>query len=164
MFRIIQLPAVLAALGILMAFPGAAEDTRAAGKSERVQVVFSKGTGGRLDVGFNAQGRELRLQLVPNPRLQRWAAGSRWHQYQGALQGVPDSWARLAVAGESIAVRSSTVASCCWSSPARAPRRKYFAWRTRTSAVTSAWPAIRWRSRRSSRPRWDRSRQRASRD
>jgi hypothetical protein len=102
MFRIIQLPAVLAALGILMAFPGAAEDTRAAGKSERVQVVFSKGTGGRLDVGFNAQGRELRLQLVPNPRLQRWAAGSRWHQYQGALQGVPDSWARLAVAGESM--------------------------------------------------------------
>ena len=86
-----------------MALPCVCGAVGAAEKAEHVRVAVSKlGATDALRVSFVAQGRDFRLQLVPNPRLARWAAGSRWHQYSGSLQGVSTSWARLAVAGESL--------------------------------------------------------------
>jgi len=105
MFRTPQLLvlALLAALGAPLAAPCAAGETRAAEKSERVHIAVSKlRATGRLDASFNALGRDFRLRLIPNPRLARWSAGSRWQQFTGSLQGADTSWARLAVAGESM--------------------------------------------------------------
>jgi hypothetical protein len=103
MIRTLQRPLVLAALGALTAFPGAAGETRAAGKSERVQVAVSKpGTTRGLRLRFAALGRDFQLRLEPNPRLAAQAEGSRWQQYAGSIPGEPASWARLSVAGGSL--------------------------------------------------------------
>src|ERR1043165_9046843 len=92
---------VLLTLAALTVPPGIAGDTRAP-LSEHVQVAVAKRAGtARVDAHFLALGRDFRLQLAPNPRLARWAAGSRWQQYAGTLDGVSGSWARLAVAGDS---------------------------------------------------------------
>ena len=63
--------------------------------------VSKLGTAGGLRVSFEAKGRDYRLRLAPNPRLARWATGSRWQHYAGELEQVPDSWARLSIAGNS---------------------------------------------------------------
>ena len=103
MFRPFQVPAALAVLAALMAFPCASGDARLADGSERVHVAVAKlGTTDGMRVSFAALGRDFRLRLTPNPRLARWAAGSRWHQYTGQLEGVGSSWVRLSVAGESL--------------------------------------------------------------
>lgn len=102
-FRCSELLVALAAVGALTAAPCASREILALEKLERVQPAVSKlrATGG-LRVSFFAKGRDYRLRLEANPRLARWQAGSRWHQYAGSLEGVRDSWARLSIAENSL--------------------------------------------------------------
>ena len=70
--------------------------------AERVLPVVSKLQGrGELRVAFSAHGRDFRLALAPNARLERWSNG-QWHHYAGTLEGASGSWARVSVAGESL--------------------------------------------------------------
>jgi hypothetical protein len=70
--------------------------------AERVLPVISKLQGrGELQVTFAAHGRDFRLALAPNARLERWSNG-QWHHYAGRLEGASGSWARVSVAGESL--------------------------------------------------------------
>ena len=55
----------------------------------------SKGDAAKLE--FTAFNRSFRLHLTNNPRLARFAAGSSVQLYQGAVEGVPGSWARISV-------------------------------------------------------------------
>lgn len=92
----------MAALGALMAHPCVSAEPRP-DKSERVHVTISKaGAAQGVRASFSAMGRDFRVRLEPNPRLARWASGSRWLQYTGSLDGASTSWARLAIAGESL--------------------------------------------------------------
>jgi hypothetical protein len=53
--------------------------------------------GGDATLEFNAFGRDFRVQLSSNQRLAHAAAGSSIQLYEGTLDGVPDSWARISV-------------------------------------------------------------------
>jgi hypothetical protein len=57
----------------------------------------SKGDAATLDLA--AFGRTFRLQLSSNQRLAKVAAGSSVQLYEGAIEGVPDSWARISIGG-----------------------------------------------------------------
>lgn len=66
--------------------------------SEDLRPAFTRATkGNAARLEFTAFGRGFRLRLSENPRLARVAAGSSVQLYQGALEGVPDSWARISV-------------------------------------------------------------------
>ena len=54
-------------------------------------------SGGSATLELNAFGREFRLRLADNPRLAPVAAGSSMQLYQGDIEGVPGSWARITV-------------------------------------------------------------------
>ncbi len=54
-------------------------------------------TGGSAILELTAFGRNFRLQLSSNERLARLATGSSVQLYKGALEGAPDSWARISV-------------------------------------------------------------------
>jgi hypothetical protein len=70
--------------------------------AERVLPVVSKLEGsGELRVTFAAQGRDFRLELMPNRRLERWSDG-QWHHYAGALAGAKGSWARVSLGDGSL--------------------------------------------------------------
>jgi hypothetical protein len=55
----------------------------------------SKGDAATLE--FSAFGRDFRLQLSSNRRLAQLAAGSAVQLYEGTLEGVQGSWARISV-------------------------------------------------------------------
>jgi Metallo-peptidase family M12/Domain of unknown function DUF11 len=87
----------LAGLGAA-SVPCAADERGTVDNSERAQPVISKrGDQGSVRVRFFANGRDYRLRLELNPRLERWSTGT-WHQYAGSLEGNGKSWARLAIA------------------------------------------------------------------
>jgi hypothetical protein len=70
--------------------------------AERVLPVVSKQErGNELRVLFSARGRDWRLQLAPNRRLERWSNG-QWHHYVGTLAGATGSWARVSLRGGSL--------------------------------------------------------------
>jgi hypothetical protein len=58
-------------------------------------ALARKGTAATLD--FTAFGRDFRLQLAGNPRLAKLAAGSAVQLYQGTVEGLPGSWARISI-------------------------------------------------------------------
>jgi hypothetical protein len=100
-FRV-ELLLALAACSALTAAPCLSREGLLVEELARVEASVSKlGTDG-LRVSFEAKDRDYRLRLVPNPRLVRWATGSRWQHYSGVLERVPGSWARLSVAGNSL--------------------------------------------------------------
>ena len=105
MFRSLtcKLLAALAALGALVALPCAARERRVVEEMEYVQATVSKvGQSDELRVSLSALGGEYRLRVSVNPRIDRWAASGELHHYQGTLEGVPDSWVRVSIAGESL--------------------------------------------------------------
>jgi hypothetical protein len=55
----------------------------------------SKGNTAKLE--FSAFERQFRLQLSINPRLTQAAAGSSVQLYEGIVEGVPRSWARISI-------------------------------------------------------------------
>lgn len=102
-FRRVQLLLALTAVSTLTAPVCLSRESPRVEEFARVQATVSKlGTAGRLRVSFEARGRGYRLSLTPNPRLVRWATGSRWQHYAGVLDQEPDSWARLSIAGNSL--------------------------------------------------------------
>ncbi len=71
-------------------------------KYERAQPSISgQDTDTFRKVRFFANGREYRLRLRLNSRLERWSSG-HWHQYAGALEGKDGSWARLAMSDSTL--------------------------------------------------------------
>src|SRR5690349_11303356 len=71
-------------------------------KYERAQPSLSgQDTDTSRKVRFFANGREYRLRLRLNSRLERWSSG-HWHQYAGALEGKDGSWARLAMSDSTL--------------------------------------------------------------
>lgn len=102
-FRVELSLLALVAVSGLAAPPSLSREILQAEKSAHVQAAVSKlGTAGGLRVSFEAQGRDYLLRLAANPRLARWAAGSRWHHYAGVLDEAPGSWARLSISGTSL--------------------------------------------------------------
>jgi hypothetical protein len=91
---------VLLALAVLGASSAAsAADLGTVDRFERAAPTVSKlGSDSSLHVRFFANGRDYRLRLELNPRLERWSTGP-WHQYAGVIEGNARSWARLAIAG-----------------------------------------------------------------
>ena len=89
--------ALSAVLGIA-AVPCVAQQPATIAETERVlPAIIRQGQADGLRVSFFARGRTYHLRLESNPRLERWSRGS-WHQYRGAIEGIANSWARLAVA------------------------------------------------------------------
>src|SRR4051812_35661578 len=99
MNRIARFEVSLALLALGAAsLPCVADERGTVDRFERAQPTVSRRDGdAALRLSFYANGREYRLRLAPNPRLDRWSVG-RWHQYTGAIEGNGRSWARLAVA------------------------------------------------------------------
>jgi hypothetical protein len=89
---------LLPALVVLAAplVPSAAAERGTVEKFERALPIISKRDDASRDVRFFADGREYRLRLRLNSRLERWSSG-HWHQYAGFLEGREHSWARLAM-------------------------------------------------------------------
>jgi hypothetical protein len=66
--------------------------------SEELQPALSRASkGDTATLEFTAFGRDFRLRLSSNPRLAQVAAGSSVQLYQGTIEGVPRSWARISV-------------------------------------------------------------------
>jgi hypothetical protein len=66
--------------------------------SEDLQPVLTRASkGGAATLDFTAFGRGFRLQLSSNQRLAHVTAGSSVQLYQGTLEGVPGSWARISI-------------------------------------------------------------------
>jgi hypothetical protein len=66
--------------------------------SEDLRPVFTRASkSGAMKLDFAAFGRDFRLQLSSNRRLERLAAGSSVQLYKGTLDGAPGSWARISV-------------------------------------------------------------------
>ena len=66
--------------------------------SEDLQPALSRASkGDTATLEFTAFGRDFRLRLSSNPRLAQIAAGSSVQLYQGTVEGVPRSWARISV-------------------------------------------------------------------
>ncbi|HET9865068.1 MAG TPA: M12 family metallo-peptidase, partial [Steroidobacteraceae bacterium] len=55
-----------------------------------------------LRASFFANGREYRLRVEPNRRVQRASTGGHWRQYAGVIEGNDSSWVRLAIAGQAL--------------------------------------------------------------
>lgn len=67
---------------------------------ERWQPTISRDAANRATaVRFSAYGRQFRMQLQPNTRLEAAAAGSAIQLYRGSLVDAPGSWVRLSVNG-----------------------------------------------------------------
>ena len=65
---------------------------------EKLQTIAAaREASGRERISFEAYGRRFDLRLEPNERIARVLAGKagRARPLRGALEGVPDSWARL---------------------------------------------------------------------
>jgi hypothetical protein len=66
--------------------------------TEDLRPAFTRASkGGAATLELSAFGRSFRLQLSSNQRLAHVAAGSSVQLYEGTLEGVPDSWARISV-------------------------------------------------------------------
>ncbi|HET9865477.1 MAG TPA: hypothetical protein VFP37_18720, partial [Steroidobacteraceae bacterium] len=74
---------------------GALADDATIGTHERVRAVVA-GRAGRstLRASFFANGREYRLRVEPNRRVQRASTGGHWRQYAGVIEGNDSSWVR----------------------------------------------------------------------
>jgi len=81
----VALPPVSGAAGGLV--PQHSEDLRLR--------LSSKGSSATLE--FAAFGRDFRLRLSHNPRLAQVAAGSSVSLYQGTVENMPGSWARISM-------------------------------------------------------------------
>jgi hypothetical protein len=94
------LPALAALAAAQM--PCAAAEVGTVDKFERAQPIIAKRDGDESrDVRFFANGREYRLRLHLNPRLDQWSSG-QWRQYAGSLEGEGKSWARIAIAEKTL--------------------------------------------------------------
>ena len=87
LFVVTAWPALSGAAGGLV--PQHAEDLRPA--------LTRASKAGPATLEFTAFGRGFRLQLASNQRLAKVAAGSSVQLYQGTLEGVPGSWARITI-------------------------------------------------------------------
>jgi hypothetical protein len=68
--------------------------------SEDLRPVLTRvAKGGAATLELTAFGRAFRLQLTDNERLAHVAAGSSVELYQGGIEGVPGSWARISIQG-----------------------------------------------------------------
>ncbi len=88
---------ICCAATLLPALAGAASGL-APQRVEKLQPVLaphSHDAGMQLE--FSAFGRGYRLQLAANPRLAAAATGAAIQLYAGSIDGVPGSWARIAV-------------------------------------------------------------------
>jgi hypothetical protein len=66
--------------------------------SEDLRPALTRASkGGAATLEFTAFGRDFRLQLASNQRLAKFIAGSSVQLYEGTLEGVADSWARISV-------------------------------------------------------------------
>jgi hypothetical protein len=66
--------------------------------SEDLRPAFTRASkGDAATLEFTAFARDFRLRLSSNQRLTQLAAGSSLQLYQGAIEGVPGSWARISV-------------------------------------------------------------------
>ncbi|HTU67787.1 MAG TPA: M12 family metallo-peptidase [Steroidobacteraceae bacterium] len=66
--------------------------------TEDLRPTLTKASrGDAATLQFTAFGRDFRLQLSDNRHLAKLAAGSSVHLYQGTLEGVADSWARISI-------------------------------------------------------------------
>lgn len=97
----LQRLAFLAVLGIA-AVPCVSREPATVILSERVRpAIVRQGKESALRVSLAANGRVHHLRLGLNPRLERWSTGS-WHQYRGVIEGIGNSWARIAVSHDLI--------------------------------------------------------------
>ncbi len=88
---------------VALAMPCAARDSATVQELEYVKArVAAIGQSGELRVNVSALGREFQLRVGVNPRVDRWAPPGGLHHYQGVLEGVPHSWVRVSIAGESL--------------------------------------------------------------
>jgi Metallo-peptidase family M12 len=65
--------------------------------TEDLRASLTPASSGGATLSFTAFGRDFRLRLSANERLARLAAGSGVQLYKGAIEGVPDSWARISL-------------------------------------------------------------------
>jgi hypothetical protein len=87
---------------LLAAIAWPASGTAASGlipqHTEDLRPVLTRSSkGGAATLELTAFGRGFRLQLSSNQRLAHVAAGSSVQLYQGTLEGVPGSWARISI-------------------------------------------------------------------
>jgi hypothetical protein len=66
--------------------------------SEDLRPILTRAAkGGAATLELTAFGRDFRLRLANNPRLAHVATGSSVQLFEGALEGVPGSWARISI-------------------------------------------------------------------
>jgi hypothetical protein len=65
--------------------------------SEDLHPKITSASKGPATLEFTAFGRHFRLTLSDNRRLAHVAAGSRMQLYEGTIEGMPRSWARISV-------------------------------------------------------------------
>lgn len=96
--RIGRLVALICCAGALLPAISAAADGLTPQHTEKLAPIFVRhAQGGGASLEFSAYGRGYRLQLAANPRLAAVSAGAALQLYAGSIEGVPGSWARIAV-------------------------------------------------------------------
>src|SRR5262249_1301775 len=86
-----------------LVLPCAARDGHTVEEREYVKARVARiGQSGELRVSLAGLGREFRLRVGINPRVDRWTDPGGSHHYRGVLEGVPHSWVRMSMAGESL--------------------------------------------------------------
>jgi len=104
MLRSVRSKLLAAGIGLsVLVAPCAARDDGRVEELEYVKASVARiGQSDELRVSLSGLGREYRLRLSVNSRVDRWAGSGGSHHYLGVLEGLANTWVRVSIAGQSL--------------------------------------------------------------